>query len=148
MDWQLELMYAGRAVAAALLGAVIGWERQWHGRDAGVRTYAAVSLGACVFTLVSSHIPGADPSRIAANIVTGVGFLGGGILLRDAGRTRGLTTAATIWSTAAVGTAMGYGMYPLSVLTALIVFAVLAVHHFPGWQRITEGETEEQHSDI
>ena len=56
MDWQLELMYAGRAVAAALLGAVIGWERQWHGRDAGVRTYAAVSLGACVFTLVSSHI--------------------------------------------------------------------------------------------
>ncbi|MEQ8791088.1 MAG: MgtC/SapB family protein [Pirellulaceae bacterium] len=133
MDWQLELMYALRATIAAVLGGFIGWERQWHGREAGIRTYASVALGSCVFALVSSHIPGAEPSRLAANIVTGVGFLGAGIILREHGRTIGLTTAATVWTSAAVGTAVGFGMYPLAVLTSLIIFGVLAVHHIPGW---------------
>jgi putative Mg2+ transporter-C (MgtC) family protein len=126
MDWQLELMFAMRALGAALLGGFIGWERQWHGRQAGIRTYASVSLGACVFALVSAHIPGAEPSRLAANIVTGIGFLGAGIILRDRGKTVGLTTAATVWTTAAVGVAVGYGMYLLALLTSVIVFGVLA----------------------
>tara|TARA_R110002111_G_scaffold227346_2_gene288891 strand:- start:13226 stop:13702 length:477 start_codon:yes stop_codon:yes gene_type:complete len=134
MDWKLELMFAVRVVVAAVLGGFIGWERQWHGREAGVRTYASVALGSCVFALISSHIPGAEPSRLAANIVTGVGFLGAGIILRERGRTVGLTTAATIWSTAAVGTAVGFGMYLLATLTSLIIFGVLASHHFSGWK--------------
>jgi putative Mg2+ transporter-C (MgtC) family protein len=136
MDWQLELMFAMRALGAALLGGFIGWERQWHGRQAGIRTYASVSLGACVFALVSAHIPGAEPSRLAANIVTGIGFLGAGIILRDRGKTVGLTTAATVWTTAAVGVAVGYGMYLLALLTSVIVFGVLAAHHLPGWKRL------------
>ncbi|QDT41573.1 putative Mg(2+) transport ATPase [Gimesia alba] len=135
MDWKLELMFAVRALVAAVLGGFIGWEREWHGREAGMRTYAAVALGSCVFALVSSHIPGAEPSRLASNIVTGIGFLGAGIILRDRGRTVGLTTAATIWSTAAVGTAVGFGMYLLATLTSLIIFGVLASHHVRGWKK-------------
>lgn len=136
MDWKLELMFAVRVLVAAVLGGFIGWEREWHGREAGIRTYAAVAIGSCVFALVSSHIPGADPSRLAANIVTGVGFLGAGIILRERGRTVGLTTAATIWSTAAVGTAVGFGMYLLATLTSIIVFGVLASHHLTDWNKL------------
>ena len=121
----------------ALLGAFIGWEREQHGREAGVRTYAAVSLGACVFGLVSAHVIGAsDPTRIAAGVVTGVGFLGAGVILREQGRVAGLTTAATIWATASVGLAIAYGMYLLGVLTALIIFGLLALHHLPAWHEI------------
>jgi putative Mg2+ transporter-C (MgtC) family protein len=143
MDWKLELMFAFRAVLAAGLGGFIGWEREWHGREAGIRTYASVALGACVFALISSHIPGADQSRMAANIVTGVGFLGGGIILRDKGRTLGLTTAATVWATAAVGTAIGFGMYLLAVLTSVIVFGVLASHHIPGWKNLAKTKCDD-----
>lgn len=137
MDWNLEILMATRAVFAAALGAVIGWERERHGREAGIRTYAAVALGACVFGLVSAHVAGAsDPTRIAAGVVTGVGFLGAGVILREGGRVAGLTTAATIWSTASVGLAIAYGMYILGLLTALIVFALLAIHHVPSWSRL------------
>jgi len=137
MDWEIETLMALRAVAAALLGAFIGWEREQHGREGGVRTYAAVSLGACVFGLVSAHVIGAsDPTRIAAGVVTGVGFLGAGVILREQGRVAGLTTAATIWATASVGLAIAYGMYLLGTLTALIIFGLLALHHLPVWHKI------------
>lgn len=137
MDWDTELLMALRAVAAAVLGAFIGWEREQHGREAGIRTYAAVSLGACVFGLVSAHVVGAsDPTRIAAGVVTGVGFLGAGVILREQGRVAGLTTAATIWSTASVGLAIAFGMYVLGVLTALIIFGLLALHHLSVWHKI------------
>lgn len=137
MDWNVEALMAWRALMAALLGAFIGWEREQHGREAGVRTYAAVSLGACVFGLVSAHVTGAtDPTRIAAGVVTGVGFLGAGVIMREQGRIAGLTTAATIWATASVGLAVAYGMYLLSALTAAIIFGLLALHHLPAWHRV------------
>lgn len=136
MDWNTELLMALRALIAALLGAFIGWERERHGREAGIRTYAAVSLGACVFGLVSAHVTGVtDPTRIAAGVVTGVGFLGAGVILREQGRVAGLTTAATIWATASVGLGIAYGMYLLGALTALIIFGLLALHHLPAWHR-------------
>lgn len=137
MDWSAEGLMALRAIVAALLGAIVGWEREQHGREAGVRTYAAVSLGACIFGLVSAHVTGAsDPTRIAAGVVTGVGFLGAGVILREQGRISGLTTAATIWATASVGLAIAYGMYLLGLLTALIIFGLLALHHLPAWHRV------------
>ncbi|MBI3796207.1 MAG: MgtC/SapB family protein [Deltaproteobacteria bacterium] len=132
MDWQLETLRAVRTIIAALLGAIIGWEREQHGREAGIRTYAAVSVGACVFGLISAHVEGAaDPTRIAAQVVTGVGFLGAGVILRERGQITGLTTAATLWSTAALGLAIAYGMYVLGTLTGLIVFTLLSLHHVP-----------------
>jgi len=144
MDWELEMQLASRLIVATVLGGLIGLERLWHRREAGVRTYASVAMGACVFALVSQHIPGADPSRMAANIVTGVGFLGAGIIMRNGNRTHGLTTAATIWATAAVGTGVGYGMYMLSSLAALIIFLILVAHHLPWLGAKYEHSTEDK----
>jgi putative Mg2+ transporter-C (MgtC) family protein len=127
MDWNVEMLMAARTIVAALLGALIGWERETHGSEAGIRTYAAVSLGACTFGLVSSHVTGtSDSTRIAAQVVSGIGFLGAGVILRDRGRVTGLTTAATLWSTAAVGLAIAYGMYILGALNAFIIFSLLS----------------------
>lgn len=136
-----------RAVVAALLGAFIGWEREQHG-EAGIRTYAAVSLGACAFGLVSAHVFGAsDPTRIAAGVVTGVGFLCAGVIMHERGHVAGLTTAATIWATASVGLAVAYGMYLLGTLTALIIFGLLAVHHLPLWHKIVGKAKHQPQSD-
>lgn len=142
MDWNVEMLMAARAILAAALGALIGWERERHGREAGIRTYAAVSLGACVFGLISSHITGAsDPGRVAAQVVTGVGFLGAGVILRDQGRITGLTTAATIWATASIGLGVAFGMYILAGLTALIIILLLLAHDLPGWSRMKKRNT-------
>lgn len=137
MDWELEFRMAVRAVVAAALGGFVGWERHWHGLEAGIRTFAAVAVGACVFALVSSHVTGGNnPHVIAAGVVTGIGFLGAGVIVRDQGNITGLTTAATLWATASVGLAIGYGMYLLGALVAAMVFGLLAAHHLPGWGRL------------
>ena len=134
MDWNAEALMALRVLVAAVLGGCVGWERERHGREAGVRTYGAVALGACVFALISTHITGGNnPHVIAAGVVTGVGFLGAGVIMRDQGSVVGLTTAATLWATASVGLAIGYGMYMLGMLVSIIVFGLLAAHHMPGW---------------
>src|SRR6185437_14693501 len=126
-----------RIVIAFLLGALIGWERERHGISAGVRTYGAISLGACVFGVLSISIVGADPSRIAAQIVTGIGFLGGGVIFRQGDYVSGLTTAATLWATAAVGLAVSFGLYLISLLTSLLLFLLLYLPRLPWWKKIT-----------
>lgn len=138
MDWQLEILMVVRTLLAALLGALIGWERERHGQDAGIRTYAAVALGASTFGLVSMHATNQVDTRIAAQVVSGIGFLGAGLIMREHGRATGLTTAATLWTTAAVGLAMAFGMYVVSTLTAVITFSILAVHHLPGWKNMAQ----------
>jgi putative Mg2+ transporter-C (MgtC) family protein len=141
MDWQLELIMAVRAVLAAILGGIIGFERELHKHDAGIRTYAAVAVGSCVFGLVSMHSQGATggDSRISAQIVSGIGFICAGVIMRgQGGRTIGLTTAATIWATASIGLTMAYGMYVLGVLTTIITFFLLAVHDTPYWKKMSK----------
>ena len=145
MDWELELMLAMRTVVATVLGGLVGLERSFHRREAGVRTYASVAMGACVFALISQHIPGAEPSRMAANIVVGVGFLGAGIIIQNGARTFGLTTAATVWATAAIGTGVGFGMYVLSTLSTVILFLILAAHHLP-WLASKNDAHDDRHS--
>src|SRR5579862_7302028 len=88
-----------RVVIAFMLGALIGWERERHGISAGIRTYGSIALGACVFGVVSSSVGGADPSRIAAQVAAGIGFLGGGVIFRQGDYVSGLTTAASLWAT-------------------------------------------------
>ena len=144
MDWQLETLMVIRTALAAFLGAVIGWERERHGQDAGVRTYAAVSLGACAFGLVSMHATNQVDTRIAAQVVSGIGFLGAGLIMREQGRATGLTTAATLWTTAAVGLAIAFGMYIVSTLTAVITFSILAAHHLPGWKNLAKKHTHQE----
>jgi putative Mg2+ transporter-C (MgtC) family protein len=125
---QLELTV--RLVVALLLGGVIGWERELGRMPAGFRTHALVSLGSAIFTVISAHAftgPGSDPTRIAAQVVSGIGFLGGGAILHYGGTVRGLTTAASLWSVAAVGMAAGAGLYVVAVLGSVLVIIGLEV---------------------
>lgn len=132
VPWFIDV---GRILFAAALGALIGWERERRGREAGIRTYMAIALGACAFGLISAEI--GDQGRISAGIVTGIGFIGAGIILRDSGRVTGLTTAASLWASAAVGLSAAYGIYHLATITAVLILAILELHRLPGWDRIS-----------
>ncbi len=121
VDDQLEII--GRLALAGFLGAFIGLERELRGYPAGIRTIALVTLGACLFTDVSRLMGGDD--RVAAGIVTGIGFLGAGVILREGFSVRGITTAATIWSAAAVGMAIGIELYVVGIAGAVAIFALL-----------------------
>jgi putative Mg2+ transporter-C (MgtC) family protein len=123
-DWEL----VGRLVLAALLGFSIGLEREIRGQAAGERTHALVALGAAAFALISGRaFPGGDTARVAAGVVTGIGFLGAGMILKKEGvRIEGLTTAAGIWAVGAIGLAIGAGMYLLGIVAALLVGLILA----------------------
>lgn len=118
---QFEIL--GRLALAGFLGALIGLERELRGYPAGIRTIALVALGACLFTDVSRLMGGND--RVAAQIVTGIGFLGAGVIFREGYTVRGITTAATIWSAAAIGMAIAIELYVVGVLGAIFVFLVL-----------------------
>lgn len=126
-----ELVFLGKLLLSACLGALIGWERRYHNRlESEIRTFASVALGACAFGLVSvlavpEHM---DPTRISSNVVTGIGFLGAGMILHQQNRTTGLATAALLWSTAAMGLAIAHGLYVIGIATATVVFVV---RHFP-----------------
>ena len=121
VDDQLAIL--GRLTFAAALGALIGLERELRGYPAGIRTMALITMGAMLFTDVSQILGGDD--RVAAGIVTGIGFLGAGVIFREGYTVRGITTAATIWASAAIGMAIGRELYLVAGLGALLVFIVL-----------------------
>jgi putative Mg2+ transporter-C (MgtC) family protein len=127
LAWQTELVMLGRIALAAVLAAVVGYERETADKPAGMRTHVLVGVGATLFTLVSAYgFPGhSEPTRIAAQIVTGVGFLGAGTIFRGEGIIMGLTTAATIWAVAALGMAVGAGMYVTAAVATLVMYIVL-----------------------
>jgi putative Mg2+ transporter-C (MgtC) family protein len=118
-----QLAIVGRLALAALLGAFVGIEREIRGYPAGVRTIALVALGSALFTEIST-ITGTE-DRIAAGIVTGIGFLGAGVIFREGYTVRGITTAATIWAAAAVGMAVGRELYYAAGLGSLLIFVLL-----------------------
>lgn len=122
---QLEMVL--RLVLASLFGGIVGHERELADKPAGMRTQVLVCLGAALFTLVSAYGFGeeADPVRIAAQVVTGVGFLGAGTILRTGASVRGLTTAASVWAVSAIGVSVAVGMYLLAMVTTLLVTVVL-----------------------
>jgi len=117
-----------RLLLAAALGAVIGFEREWHQKPAGLRTNILIALGAALFTIVSTALASqGSADRIVAQVVTGIGFLGGGAILRDRQHIHGLTSAATIWVNAAIGIAAGAGMFALAAAATLLTLVVLAI---------------------
>ena len=118
-----QLAMVGRLALAAFLGAFVGIEREIRGYPAGVRTIALVALGSALFTEISTITGTQD--RIAAGIVTGIGFLGAGVIFREGYTVRGITTAATIWSAAAVGMAVGRELYLAAGLGSLLIFVLL-----------------------
>ncbi|OGT54202.1 MAG: hypothetical protein A3F43_01765 [Gammaproteobacteria bacterium RIFCSPHIGHO2_12_FULL_42_10] len=129
----------GCALLAAVLGGVIGWEREKHHTivaSAGIRTYSAIALGACVFGSIGYSLPG-NNAYIAAQVVTGIGFLGGGIIFREGDYTFGLTTAATLWATAAVGLAIAFKFYLVGMFVAFIIYLLLYLSRLPWWKRVS-----------
>jgi putative Mg2+ transporter-C (MgtC) family protein len=139
IDLALQLDLSARLLVGALLGLAIGFEREIHGHPAGLRTHMLVALGSALFTVLSIHgflgesVPGVDPSRvaavdptrIAAQIVSGIGFLGAGAILKDGIVIRGLTTAASLWATSAVGMAAGAGEYVIAAVAAAVILVSL-----------------------
>jgi putative Mg2+ transporter-C (MgtC) family protein len=133
LNWDEALL---RLSLAAVLGGMIGFERELREREAGLRTHLLVALGSALFTIVGAYgfhafldsgqdVVRADPTRIAAQIVTGIGFLGAGAIIRQGLSVRGLTTAATLWVVAAVGLAAGAGYYSAAVITTAVVLVAL-----------------------
>jgi len=142
-DW--TAMLARLAVAVAL-GAVIGWEREGRNRGAGLRTNMMVSLGACVFMVLGLKFAetndSADVAKVVAGIVGGVGFLGAGAIIQFKGQVRGLTTAAGIWTCAAIGATAGSGLYSLALMTSLAALVILLAL-YPLKEEIKKDEDED-----
>ena len=136
-----------RLLLAAFLGGIIGLQRELSGKEAGLRTNMLICTGAALFTLVSIYgFPGEDSSRIAAGVVSGIGFIGAGVILhRTGGTVAGLTSAATIWSVAAIGVTAGTGLYIVSSAATVLILLILLIPHFhraeknSGWRRKEEG---------
>lgn len=127
----------GKLLLASVLGMLVGTERAVVGKRAGTRTFALVALGACLFTVISVNVTSQyigivdfDPMRVTAGIVTGVGFIGAGMIVFREQLLRGLTTAAGLWVAAAVGIAVGYGMYVIAIFTALLTLAIFTLLWF------------------
>jgi len=129
----IQILY--QLLLAVGLGAAIGLEREFQGKPAGLRTYALVALGACLFTIISidgftafATNGNFDPARIASNVVVGIGFLGGGLIFLKGGTVRGLTTAAGLWVSAAIGVAVGVELYWVAIFataTSLVILIIL-----------------------
>jgi putative Mg2+ transporter-C (MgtC) family protein len=120
---------AWRLLLAAGLGAALGLEREYRQKPAGLRTNILIALGSALFTILSLEVTRTvgDPSRVAGQIVTGIGFLGGGAIMRNRDTVHGMTTAATIWVNAAIGVGAGMGQYSLATFTAALTLVVLVV---------------------
>ncbi len=134
-------------VLAVIAGGIIGLERELKVKSAGFRTLIFICVGATLFTILSMKIGGAqDITRIAANIVVGIGFLGAGVIIRDGGRVVGITTAATIWLTAALGMSLGSRQYMLALVVTLVCIVVLWL--FPVLERMIHAISEERTYEI
>jgi putative Mg2+ transporter-C (MgtC) family protein len=128
----IEWLFVERLVISAVLGGLIGVEREMHAKPAGFRTHVLVCVGASMLALISVLISEdfgspVDVSRVAAGVVTGIGFLAAGSIFRDKDRVRGLTTAADIWVLASIGLAVGFGYYLLAIVATVVSLIVLIV---------------------
>jgi len=119
-----EYEFIIRILVSAVLGILIGFERQMHGKSIGEKTVALITVGSTLFVLMSPTILGGDNSRIIAQVVSGIGFLGAGIIFKDGTSVKGLTTATTAWASAAIGCLVGCGMYLAAVVGTLAIFLI------------------------
>lgn len=124
-----ELEMVQRVLLAACFGAAIGLERQWHHKAAGLKTNCLVALGAATYGLISAHGfgPGTNPAQVAAGVVTGIGFIGGGVIMRQGSNVQGVNSAATLWVTAGLGLALGAGFYHMAWLMLPVVLLAQGV---------------------
>lgn len=126
-----ELLFSINLLICIFAGLVIGVEREMKGKDAGVRTHILVIIGAMLFTMLSNFVDPLSTSRIAANIVVGIGFLGAGLILKGKGdKIKNLTTAASIWFSAAIGMAIGYGYQVIAIITTIVGVLIIHINFF------------------
>ena len=114
-------------ILSVFIGLIIGAEREYRNKSAGLRTFILVSFGSCLFTILSVKIGIENPDRLAANIITGIGFLGAGVIFKDDNKIGGITTATTIWATASLGMAIGSGHIALALLGTVLVLLILSL---------------------
>jgi putative Mg2+ transporter-C (MgtC) family protein len=133
METALTLQTLESLLLAVALGAIVGIEREKAHRPAGLRTHMLVCLGSCLFTIVSINFS-LDPARIASGIVAGIGFIGAGTIWAEKDKVKGITTAASLWATAAIGLTVGIGDFPLAATVTVLVVAILASKYV--WDRI------------
>jgi putative Mg2+ transporter-C (MgtC) family protein len=126
MDFSIELKDIISMVMSVICGGIIGFEREYKNKSTGFRTIVLITLGSTIFTIVSRHGTGAD-DRIAANIITGIGFIGAGVIFKDKMSVMGLTTAAVIWTAAAIGMTTGIGYHSLAFVFTIITLMILVL---------------------
>lgn len=125
-DWSMLLSGLLRLLGAFVLAFPIGWEREQRTRIMGLRTFPLAAVGSCAYVLIASYIAGDDnQARIIQGLMSGIGFIGGGALLKEGTGVKGTATAASIWTTGAIGAAVGYRRYEIAVVTSLITFLTL-----------------------
>lgn len=127
MDLTIYFEEAAQVSAAFIIGAIIGIEREFRSKPAGFRTMILICVGSCLYTILSKESNSVSPDRIASNIVTGIGFIGAGVIFKEGITVNGLTTAALIWVTAALGMAIGYHHYSLAIVVSIMVVITLFV---------------------
>lgn len=137
-DW---LVVVTKIILATALGYLIGLERELHGKVVGTRTISLIAIGSALYVLMSPSIIGGDNSRIIAQVVSGIGFLGAGIIFKDGDTVKGLTTAATVWCAAAIGCLCGFGMFAEAILGTT---AIMIVNLF--FKHLRHDEHSEQHT--
>lgn len=125
MEFEPEIAF--RLLLSFLIGTALGLEREYRSKAAGLRTMIVICLGSTIFTEISLSIGGASPDRIASNIITGIGFLGAGVIFKDGLTISGITTATTIWISAALGMAVGAGEYMIAIISSVVVLIVLTL---------------------
>jgi len=143
MTFRTDLVMLGQVFLSFLLGAIIGFEREVRKSPAGVRTYAAVCMGACVFGVASTHPvvmnyyhSMIDSTRIAAQVASGIGFIGAGVIFKEGLNTVGLTTAASLWATAALGLVIAFELYLVAFLIVILMLLMLSLPRFVGYKNI------------
>jgi putative Mg2+ transporter-C (MgtC) family protein len=145
-DWividPVTITFVVDLLIAVVLGVLIGGERELRNKDAGISTHTFVICGAMLFTFMSMSVDPASKSRIAAQIVSGIGFLGAGLILKDGTTVRNLTTAASIWFAGAIGMAIGFGYYQIAIVAALASILIPRIPHVRRERRIYE-QTED-----
>ncbi|MDF3026608.1 MAG: MgtC/SapB family protein [Fluviicola sp.] len=143
MDVKFELIIGAKLILALLLGGLVGFEREQNNKFAGVRTFGAIAVAACIFVAIAEHLTDDTSAiaRIIAAIATGIGFIGAGLIFRSGNETHGLTTSAALWATAGIGSAVAVNMFITAIVGSGIVFFLLRMNRFKWYKKmIEEGE--------
>lgn len=152
MEWEFVLAAFFRLFLAAVFGGVVGWEREFHEKGAGLRTHMLICVGACLFALVTVELrkefEDADVMRVVQGLLIGIGFLGGGVIFTHRGSVHGLTTAAGLWALTGVGLAVGFGFYVLGALGTAFAFIIIAtLKSADAWLRAKFASERRGHDD-